>query len=49
MNHFINVEVSQMRCIYGLLNGNAEEVRRIYQGRYPNRVIKCAKSFRRLR
>lgn len=39
--------MSQIHLIYGLGNRNAEDARRIYFGRYPNKVI-SVKSFRRL-
>jgi hypothetical protein len=48
MNNFTNHEMTDMHFIYGLANGNAEEARRIYQDRYPYRVIPCAKTFRTL-
>lgn len=48
MNNFTNTEMANMHFIYGLANGNAEEARRIYQDRYPNIVIPCAKTFRTL-
>lgn len=46
MNNFTHSEMTDMHFIYGLANGNAEEARRIYRDRYPNRVIPCAKTFR---
>lgn len=36
-----------MHCIYRLANENAEEVLRIYQDRYVNRIIPCAVSLER--
>lgn len=43
-----NAHLADMHFVYGLADGNAREARRIYQERYPNRVLPAAKTFTNL-
>lgn len=45
MVNFTNAELADMHYTYGLADGNALRARRIYQERYPNRVIPDARTF----
>lgn len=42
---YTNMEMADMHFVYGLADGNATEARRIYQEKYPQRPIPCAKTF----
>lgn len=40
-----NAYLADMHFVYGLADGNAREARRIYQERFPNRVLPAAATF----
>lgn len=42
---YTNVEMTDMHYVYGLADGNAFEARRIYQERYPNRILPDSRTF----
>lgn len=44
MVNFTNVEFADMHYLYGLADGNAFEARRLYQERYPNRIVPDART-----
>lgn len=44
-NNYSNLEMTQMHFLYGLANGNSVEARRLYQERYPDRVLPCRQIF----
>lgn len=45
-NHrFTNLEMADMHLMYGLANCNSMEARRLYQDKFPNRVLPCNKTF----
>lgn len=48
MVNFTNAEMADMHFVYGLANGNAFEARRIYEDRYPQRVIPDPRTFTNL-
>lgn len=48
MVNFTNSELTDMHFTYGVADGNAYEARRIYQERYPNRVIPDPRTFSRI-
>lgn len=48
MPRFTNSELADMHYTYGLADGNALMARRIYQERYPNRIIPDARMFSRI-
>ena len=45
VNNYSNLEMTQMHFLYGLANGNSAEARRLYQERYPDRVLPGRKIF----
>ena len=45
MVNYTNAEMADMHFVYGLANGNSYEARRIYQQRYPRRLVPCAETF----
>lgn len=45
MVNYTNPEMASMHYVYGLADGNATEARRIYQERYPNRVLPDSRTF----
>lgn len=48
MVNFTNSELTDMHFTYGLADGNAYEARRIYQARYPNRILPDPRTFSRI-
>lgn len=48
MHKFSNAEMDDMHFIYKLPNVSLEKAQRIYQDRYPDRVVPCTKTFRML-
>lgn len=42
---YTNAEMADMHFVYGLANGNSYEARRIYQQKYPRRLVPCAETF----
>lgn len=48
MNYSTETKMTEMHLIYGLVNRNAEEPRRIYQDRHSNRVIPYTERFKPL-
>lgn len=45
MVNYTNAEMASMHFVYGLANGNTLRARRIYQARYPNRVLPNSRTF----
>ena len=48
MNNYTDREMCDMHFVYGVADGNAEAARRIYQERYPDRHVPCARTFVRI-
>lgn len=47
-NDYTFGEMTDMHLCFGLASGNANEARRLYQERFPNRHLPCAKTFSRI-
>lgn len=45
IHNFTNSEMADMHLMYGLANCSGTEARRLYQERFPNRVLPCNKTF----
>lgn len=45
MVNYSNAEMADMHYVYGLADGNAEEAKRIYHERYPNRNLPDSRTF----
>lgn len=43
--YYSNIKLADMYYVYGLADGNGEQVRGIYQKRYPNRVFPDSGTF----